>query len=174
MAEFYAAWEAQFLLWTQQRLRTKKRTAWMRRITRLGNGGMVWILAAVLLFLCDRRELALSILVAQLLGVLITNLFLKHSVKRCRPFETIPHLKPLLPPPRDWSFPSGHTTSSISAGLLLLLHLPLWIGIPCMCLALLIVWSRLYLGVHYPTDILGGILIGIFCAGTADWLNWLN
>lgn len=170
MTAFYMPWESQFLLWIQVNLRTKRITKWMRRITLLGNGGMLWLLISVLLLgFRSRRLLAVAILMAQLFGILITNLLLKNTVKRKRPYETISQLEALLPPQRDWSFPSGHTTSSVSASLLLLLHLPFWIGIPCMGIALCIVWSRMYLGVHYPTDILGGILIGTVCAITAKY-----
>lgn len=169
MTAFYMQWESQFLLWIQTRLRTKGLTRWMKRITILGNGGMIWLLISVLLFVFQSgRLLAATILFAQIFGIFITNLLLKNTVKRKRPYETIPQLEALLPLQRDWSFPSGHTTSSISAGLLLLLHLPFWIGILCMGIALCIIWSRMYLGVHYPTDILGGILIGSVCAITAE------
>ncbi len=169
MTAFYMQWESQFLLWIQVRLRTESVTKWMRRITFLGNGGMIWLFISILLLMFHSgRLLATTVLMSQLFGIFIANLFLKNTVKRKRPYETIPQLEPLLPSQRDWSFPSGHTTSSISAGLLLLLHLPFWLGIPCMGIALCIVWSRMYLGVHYPTDVLGGILIGSICAITAE------
>ncbi|MCI5844871.1 MAG: phosphatase PAP2 family protein [Oscillospiraceae bacterium] len=170
MTAFYMRWESQFLLWIQEHLRTERLTRWMKRITMLGNGGMIWLLISVfLLVFRSGRILAGTVLMAQLFGIVITNLLLKNTVKRKRPYETIPQLEALLPPQRDWSFPSGHTTSSVSAGLLLLLHLPFWIGIPCMGIGLCIVWSRMYLGVHYPTDILGGMLIGSVCAITAEY-----
>lgn len=171
MTAYHRNWESQFLLWIQKRLRSESRNKWMYRITVLGNGGFIWLTIAVILLLFrTERRLAMTILVAQLFGILFTNLILKNTVKRKRPYETIPHLEALLPPQTDWSFPSGHTTSSISAGLLLFCCLPLWIGIPCLLLAMLITWSRMYLGVHYPTDILGGILIGAGCAMTAQWI----
>lgn len=170
MTAFYMQWESQFLLWIQARLRTEGITKWMRRVTFLGNGGMIWLLISILLLTFrSERLLAATILMAQLFGVFITNLLLKNTVKRKRPYETIPQLEALLPLQRDWSFPSGHTTSSVSAGLLLLLHLPVWIGIPCMGIALCIVWSRMYLGVHYPTDILGGMMIGCICTITSEY-----
>jgi len=101
----------------------------------------------------------------------VTNLFIKNTVKRRRPYEIIAGLEALLPPQKDWSFPSGHTTSSMSAGLLLFFHLPLLFGIPCLSIALCIVWSRMYLAVHFPTDILGGVCIGGFCAMMAEYIT---
>ena len=154
----YMEWEAQFLLWMQERLRKDRLTKWVRRITQLGNGGLIWLSIACLLFAVrPQRLLAATVITAQLLGVLITNLFIKNTVKRKRPYEIIVGLEALLPPQKDWSFPSGHTTSSMSAGLLLFFHLPLLFGIPCLSIALCIVWSRMYLAVHFPTDILGGV-----------------
>lgn len=168
----YMEWEAQFLLWMQERLRKDRLTKWVRRITQLGNGGILWLSIACLLFAVrPQRLLAATVITAQLLGVLITNLFIKNTVKRRRPYEIIVGLEALLPPQKDWSFPSGHTTSSVSAGLLLFFHLPLLFGIPCLSIALCIVWSRMYLAVHFPTDILGGVCIGGFCAMMAEYIT---
>lgn len=155
----YMEWEAQFLLWMQERLRKDRLTKWVRRITQLGNGGLIWLSIACLLFAVrPQRLLAATVITAQLLGVLITNLFIKNTVKRKRPYEIIVGLEALLPPQKDWSFPSGHTTSSVSAGLLLFFHLPLLFGIPCLSIALCIVWSRMYLAVHFPTRYFGRCL----------------
>lgn len=171
MTTFYMWWESRFLLWIQKRLRTEKLTRWMKRITMLGNGGLVWLLIAIfLLAFRSKRTLAVTILVAQLSGAFITNLLLKNIIKRKRPYESVPQLETLLPPQRDWSFPSGHATSSVSASSLLLLHLPFWIGIPFMGIGLCIVWSRMYLGVHYPTDIFGGMIIGGICAIISEYI----
>lgn len=168
----YMEWEAQFLLWMQERLRKDRLTKWVRRITQLGNGGLIWLSIACLLFAVrSQRTLAATVIAAQLLGALVTNLFIKNTVKRRRPYEIIAGLEALLPPQKDWSFPSGHTTSSVSAGLLLFFHLPLLFGIPCLSIALCIVWSRMYLAVHFPTDILGGVCIGGFCAMMAEYIT---
>ena len=140
----YMEWEAQFLLWMQERLRKDRLTKWVRRITQLGNGGLIWLSIACLLFAVrPQRLLAATVITAQLLGALVTNLFIKNTVKRRRPYEIIAGLEALLPPQKDWSFPSGHTTSSVSAGLLLFFHLQLLFGIPCLSIALCIVWSRM-------------------------------
>ena len=145
----YMEWEAQFLLWMQERLRKDRLTKWVRRITQLGNGGLIWLSIACLLFAVrPQRLLAATVITAQLLGVLITNLFIKNTVKRKRPYEIIVGLE-----------------------LLLFFHLPLLFGIPCLSIALCIVWSRMYLAVHFPTDILGGVCIGGFCAMMAEYIT---
>ena len=77
----YMEWEAQFLLWMQERLRKDRLTKWVRRITQLGNGGLIWLSIACLLFAVrPQRLLAATVITAQLLGVLITNLFIKNTV----------------------------------------------------------------------------------------------
>ncbi len=82
-------------------------------------------------------------------------------VGRIRPYDTIEGLVPLIGKPRDYSFPSGHTGSSFAAAWVLYRRLPKRLGIPALALAGLIGISRLYLGVHYPTDVLFGVLSGI-------------
>ena len=71
----------------------------------------------------------------------------------------------------DYSFPSGHTCASFAAGLVYLKMLPRRYGVAAILLAVLIAFSRLYVGVHYPTDILGGILVGSFAAWAAYRLS---
>lgn len=101
--------------------------------------------------------------IALLLGYLGTNLLLKNLVMRPRPFDAIPQLQALVHA-GGWSFPSGHSTSSMAAGVVMFRQLPRPIGALALILAILICLSRLYVGVHYPTDVLCGALIGILAA----------
>ena len=80
------------------------------------------------------------------------------------PYVTFEALEILIDQPGEFSFPSGHTSSSFAFAFAVYLLLPKKYGIPAMVLALLIGLSRLYVGVHYPTDILGGILVGCLCS----------
>ena len=138
-------------------------------ITVLGDAGIFWIaLAAVILLLPKHRMLGLSMGVALMMGLVICNMILKPVVGRIRPYDyqleffqkTIPLL---IERQHDFSFPSGHTIASFeAAGGMLICNKKL--GIPAMILAVLIAFSRLYLYVHYPTDVIFSIFAGILIA----------
>ena len=102
-------------------------------------------------------------------GVIVTNLLLKNIVARPRPFAEIEALIPLIAKPTDFSFPSGHTTASFAVALVMLRMLPKKIGIPAVVLAALVAFSRLYLGVHYPTDVLAGFVVALVGSSLAVW-----
>ena len=98
------------------------------------------------------------------IGALITNVALKNIIARIRPYEVVEGLKLLIEPQSDFSFPSGHTCASIGAALVMYPFLERKWGIPLVILAVLISLSRLYVGVHYPTDVLGGAVGGVLAA----------
>lgn len=128
--------------------------------TLLGNSGLIWItLSGILLVFPKYRRCGISILVALALGLLVCNLTLKPLVARIRPYELNNAIELLIPEPHDYSFPSGHTVSSFSSAVVLMMR-DKKLGIPALVLALLIAFSRLYLYVHYPTDILAGAVLG--------------
>ena len=137
----------------------------MPLITQLGDAGIVWILvAAVLLFLPKHRTSGLGILFALIIGFLVCNVILKPLVARPRPYDyLLTHFGKtvtlLIEAQHDFSFPSGHTIASFEAATVLILDRKK-IAIPCLFLACLIAFSRLYLYVHYPTDVLASILLG--------------
>lgn len=136
-------------------------------ITMLGDWGMIWIvLGIVLLCFVDTRRCGLGILIALILSLVVCNLFLKELVLRPRPFVTHPEFTALIVPPDRWSFPSGHATASFAAVGALLCFYKLW-GLVAVVPALAICYSRLFLGVHYPSDVLCGILIGLL-------LGWIG
>ena len=146
----------------------------MPMVTHLGDGGILWIaLAVVLLCLPKCRKTGFAIGAALLMGLLVCNLWLKPMVARLRPFEyqlqCYGRLIPLLiEAPTDFSFPSGHTIASFEAATVLLIRHKKW-GIIAMVLAALIAFSRLYLYVHYPTDVLTSIVLGIGIAFAANY-----
>ena len=104
-------------------------------------------------------------------GALITNVCLKNLVARTRPYEVVEGLVPLIRKPTDYSFPSGHTCASFACTLVLYRILPKKYGVPAVLLAALIAFSRLYVGVHYPTDVLGGLAVGIFSSCLVLWIG---
>jgi membrane-associated phospholipid phosphatase len=126
------------------------------------------VLDAVLLFRKKTRKAGIIILIAILLDLLICNGILKNIFQRTRPFDVNTVIQLLVAKPRDYSFPSAHTSFSFATVTALFFSgaLKKW-RVPLLVLACLIAFSRMYLYVHYPTDILGGLLTGIFCGWAA-------
>lgn len=133
-------------------------------ITRLGNRALVWIAISILLILTKKyRKLGLYALLALVLVSLLGESVLKNVVGRVRPFESIDGIELLIKKPKSFSFPSGHTAIAFTmAGVLG--HGLKKVRIPLYILAILIAFSRLYLFVHNPTDIIGGIALGFICS----------
>ena len=116
-----------------------------------------------MLFFKTTRKTGFMVLVGLLIGVLIGNLFLKNLIARPRPFQELTDIPLKIKAPNGYSFPSGHTLSSfISAIIILLNHKKL--GIASLCVAFIIAISRVYFAVHYPTDIIGWIILGVIIA----------
>ena len=162
--------DGEILLQIQQHLRTDMLTPLMKFVTFLGNGGWFWILCAVVLLAIPRtRKTGYAAVLSLIFGVIVTNLLLKNIVARPRPFAEIEALIPLIAKPTDFSFPSGHTTASFAVALVMLRMLPKKIGIPAVVLAALVAFSRLYLGVHYPTDVLAGFVVALVGSSLAVW-----
>lgn len=153
-------WELAVLDWIQLHLRCGFLDRLMPFVSGLSNHGEIWILlAAVLLLIRRQRAYGLSAACALTLDLIACNLVLKPLIGRVRPFAFRPDLLLLVPPPGDASFPSGHTAASFAAVCALkTAGSPLWK--PALTLAIVTAFSRLYLYVHWPTDILGGILLG--------------
>lgn len=162
--------DGEILLQIQQHLRTDMLTPFMKIVTFLGNGGWFWILCAVVLLAVPKtRKTGYAAVLSLIFGVIVTNLLLKNIVARPRPFAEIEALIPLIAKPTDFSFPSGHTTASFAVALVMLRMLPKKIGIPAVVLAALVAFSRLYLGVHYPTDVLTGFVVALVGSSLAVW-----
>jgi undecaprenyl-diphosphatase len=165
LLQFLLEMDGKILLFIQDYLRVGWLTQAMKFITSLGDRGMIWIvLAAILLCMKQYRKTGTAMAVALLIGFLATNLILKNLVLRVRPYDAVMGLHALIGPLGDSSFPSGHTTSAIAASFVMLKGTPRYLGISAFVLAILIAFSRLYLGVHYPTDVLVGAFIGLFAA----------
>lgn len=137
--------------------------------TSLGNAGMLWIVLS-LVMVCWRptRKAGILALLAMVLGLLVTNVTIKPLVERTRPWLDLP-ITPLVVENDPHSFPSGHTCAAFAAGMIWLRTLPWkWGRVLAVVLAVCMGLSRLYVGVHYPTDVLAGAVIGSLCA----WAAW--
>lgn len=133
----------------------------MPKITMLGNGGAVWLLAAIILILSKKyRKEGFILLTALAVGVLIGNLCLKHLIARPRPCWIDHSVTLLINNPTDYSFPSGHTLAGVISATVLTLTNHKF-GIVAIPLAILIAFSRLYLYVHFPSDILASLFLGL-------------
>ena len=149
------------LHWIQNTLVCPAMDFLMPKITLLGNGGAVWILAAgVLLATKKYRKYGAFLLVGLAFGVLIGNLTLKPLIARPRPCWLDESVQLLIANPTDYSFPSGHTLSSV-IGATVLTKANRKFGLAAIPLAALIAFSRLYLYVHFPTDILAAAVLGV-------------
>ena len=160
-----------FLLFLQESVRNPILDNLMIFITSLGNGGMIWIVATIALLIPKKTRKAGIMSAAALLGsLIINNNIVKNIVQRPRPFVTFTDLQIIIPTPSEFSFPSGHTSSSFAAAAVFYRHLPKKIGLPSVILAGMIGFSRLYVGVHYPTDVIAGVLMGILLSYLAEYL----
>lgn len=133
-------------------------------ITSLGNGGIIWIIIAALLMINKKyRNIGFMVLGALILSTILGEGILKHVVQRVRPSADIPAVNLLITKPLSYSFPSGHTTSSFAAAGVLAKYFKDY-ALEAFSLAVFIAFSRLYLYVHYPTDVLAGIILGLICS----------
>ena len=144
----------------------------MPLITKLGDAGIFWIAVAVVLLVTKKyRKVGAMIGVALVLGLIFGNGVLKNVVGRIRPYDLNENMKDMLliEALSDKSFPSGHTLASFESAVVLLIN-DKRLGIPAIVLASLIAFSRLYLYVHYPTDVLASIILGTAFAFLACYI----
>ena len=162
--------------WIATNLRCPFLDAVMPLITVLGDAGIFWMAVAVALLLFKKtRRVGLGMGIAMLAGLLLCNLTLKPLCQRPRPYdyqyEFFGKLIPLLiERQHDFSFPSGHTIASFEAAGVIVLNHKKW-GVAALALAGLIAFSRLYLYVHYPTDVLASIALGFALAVLGNWIS---
>ena len=139
-----------------QTLRTPAGDVLMPFITSFGNGGVIWIVLTVILLLIPKtRKTGLILGAALILDGILCNLLLKNLMRRIRPCDINDAVRLLIPYPSDYSFPSGHTAVSFAAASALYFAGEKYLWKAALVLAAFIAFSRMYLYVHYPTDILG-------------------
>jgi len=138
--------------------------ALMTFFSALGNYGAIWVVCGVaMLFSGKYRVHGIMLFAGLCVGLLFGNLLMKTVIGRPRPCWLFETGEMLVDIPKDFSFPSGHTLSSF-IGAFVLLDANWKFGAPALALAMMIAFSRLYLFVHFPTDILGGIFLALLIA----------
>jgi undecaprenyl-diphosphatase len=138
----------------------------------IGNAGAVWLLAAAALSARRKtRARGVTLLVCLALCALVNNLILKRLLARPRPFDVLPWLTTLIARPADFSFPSGHAAAGFAAAYALARGFSRRVSLPAYVLAALIAVSRVWVGVHYPSDILAGAIVGTLCGVAGVYLS---
>ena len=139
--------------------------------TILGDNGMIWIAVALILFLNRKyRKIGVFSIVSLIICALAVNVILKPLIHRPRPFSELVDITLLIKAPKDYSFPSGHTAASFVMVYIFFRHIKKYF-IPVLITGILITFSRMYLSVHFPSDIIAGIIIGIFSGYAGEKLT---
>ena len=163
-------WELPVLYWIREHLTCPFLDWLMPLVSALSAHGELWILLAVVLLCIPKtRRVGVTMGLTLLLGFLIGNVGLKNLIGRVRPYDVATDVSLLVERLHDFAFPSGHTLASFGAATALTLYHRRW-GAAALLLAAAIGFSRLYLFVHYPTDVLAGALLGIVLAVAAYFL----
>ena len=154
--------------WIQANLKSSVMDTVMPIITVFGDAGIFWMVVSALLFIFPKtRRTGLGMAIAMMIGLIVCNVTLKPLVARIRPYDLQAELgvtiQLLGEKMHDFSFPSGHTIASFEAAVVMLKNSKK-MGIPAMILAVLISFSRLYLYVHYPTDVIASVILGTLFA----------
>ncbi len=156
-------WEFSFLYFLQE-LHTPILDSIMLFFTKMGNIGLPWLaIAAILLCFKKTRPCGIAIVASLLIKELLGNLILKNLIARERPCWIDTTIPLLISSPSSYSFPSGHTFDGFAASVSILLYYKK-AGILAVIIAAIIAFSRMYLFVHFPTDVLASVVLGIFVA----------
>ena len=160
MPNFIQQFDEQALVWI------------MKLYTQLGNSGMLFIvLGLVLLLFKPTRKAGFSALCAMLIGLVVVNFTIKPLVARDRPWLVIEDFVNLVPEHDPNSFPSGHTNAAFAFALAVCVSAQKkWLKVAAVCAAVVMGLSRLYVGVHFPSDVLAGAVIGSLCGLLGAWV----
>ena len=152
-----------------QTLHTPMLDTFMTSVTKLGDAGIAWIILTIILLLIPKtRKAGAYMAVALITDLIICNIIIKPIVARPRPYSINKTIRLLVAPLKDYSFPSGHTAASFASVSALYFAGRKRLAVGALVVSILIAFSRMYLYVHYPTDVFGGLIIGLLCGWIAD------
>lgn len=159
--EAVTTWDASVITAIYENVHSAFLTMFFRIVTLLGEGGIFWIaVAVILLFFKKTRRSGICIGASLLIGVIVGNGIIKNVVARPRPYDAIEGIESVVSHLSDYSFPSGHSLCCFEAATALAMNRTRW-AIPAYVGAVLVAVSRLFLFVHYPTDVICGALLGV-------------
>ena len=172
MPDIIQQFDEQALVWIAEHVRCALLDPFMKIYTQLGNSGMLFIVLGLAMLLWKpTRKAGFSALCAMLIGLVVVNFTIKPLVARDRPWLVIENFVNLAPEKDPNSFPSGHTNAAFAFAVAVCMSAPKrWIKITAVCLAVVMGLSRLYVGVHFPSDVLAGAVIGSLCGLLGAWI----
>ena len=172
MPDVIQQFDEQALVWIAQHVRSGLLDPLMMFYTKLGDAGLLFIaLGLVMLLFKSTRKAGFSALCAMVIGLIVVNFTIKPLMARERPWLVIEGFLNLVEEKDPNSFPSGHTNAAFAFALALCMAAPKrWMKITAVCMAVVMGLSRLYVGVHFPSDVLAGALIGSLCGLLGAWV----
>lgn len=163
--------DAKLLVKTQQTFKNKYLDKFFTIYTHTGDLGAIWGVVGLVLFVIqETRETAVVMMLSLVATWLFNTVFLKRFLKRTRPYEMVEGVRLLINPQRDTSFPSGHAASSLACAVVIIVMYGGALGWLALGAALLMAFSRVYVGVHYPLDVLVGSIVGTLVAFLVVWV----
>jgi len=167
--EFIQSLDDKIVLWFQS-IRMPWLDGIMKFFTHLGDGSWVWILIFVLfLIFKSYRSTAIKLAIAMIIVLIVNNLILKNVFHRIRPYDLLDQFTAIIKKEVDWSFPSGHTAFAAAAVYVIARRLGGVLAALAIVVGFFIAVSRIYVGVHFLTDVLAGAVIGVICG----WVGWI-
>lgn len=162
MTDFITNIDFSILYWIQDNLRNSFMDFVMPLFSNLQDGGLIWIsIAVVMLFFKRTRYCGIAVLLAMGIDTLITEYGIKNVVCRVRPCNLVDDVNMLVKKPTSYSFPSNHSASAFAGAVAVMLTIKkkAW-TIPAFVFSGIIAFSRMYVFVHFPSDVFAGILLG--------------
>lgn len=151
------------VLWVQNNMRTPKTTRFFTAVTRLGDKGILWMGLSLLFMLPKKtREIGKLSFQSIITCFFVNNVVMKNVFSRKRPYDVIDEAENIIEKQPDYSFPSGHAANSVASAVVFYRYCDNIFGKGALFTSLMIALSRLYVGVHYLSDVVVGVLVGTF------------
>ena len=162
--------DEQILLFIQENIRNPILSRIFVPLTIIGNSGVFLVVVGIIMCIIKKtRRIGMVFLASIVIGFIINDIVIKNIVRRIRPFEAISALEILVKAPKSFSFPSGHTASFFAAATSLFYN-SRRNAFVSLVIATAMGFSRMYVGVHYPSDVLAGMVVGVTSGAASIYL----